>query len=100
MRMPRAEDKVVVFIAVDGVPLRAEGVLSRVTLEARTMLNRSTGWADNSVRGSLTIELSGMREVAEESDVERIQVHGSDGVIRVYEVPAPDPLAMDEDDLR
>lgn len=64
MRLPRAEDQVIVFISVDGVPLRAEGVISRVTLEARTHLIPGIyGTVDNSIRGAMTIELSQMRPV-------------------------------------
>lgn len=34
MRLPRAEDKVVIFIDVDGQSVRAEGRIQRVTLRS------------------------------------------------------------------
>lgn len=83
-RLPRAEDHVVLFIAVDGEPLRAEGRISRITLENTIRLDRGTGGSDRRVRGTVTIELESMREI--EPDTVEVR-DAANNVVIVHEIP-------------
>lgn len=69
-RLPRAEDEVVMFIAVDGQALRVEGVVQRVTLHTAAGIDMLTGqmFRDHvRTRGEITVTLRAMDAVEPEA---------------------------------
>lgn len=69
-RLPRAEDEVVMFIAVDGQALRVEGVVQRVTLRTAAGIDMLTGqmFRDHvRTRGEITVTLRAMDAVEPEA---------------------------------
>lgn len=89
-RLPRAEDPVILFIAVDGTPLRAEGVIQRVTLRAGVDLARGrlTPIGQRRVSGEITVTLHTLEEADGPEDVETIDIYAGGGErVRTIIVP-------------
>jgi hypothetical protein len=78
MRLPRAEDEVVIFIDVDGELVRAEGVIQRVTLrQGVDMLRGQFIPLNHRMSGEITVSLRVMapgHELADPSQPETIEV--------------------------
>lgn len=71
MRLPRAEDEVLLYINVDGELLEVEGTVKRVHLQAAGGINMLTGQMfKDHVRtgGEITITLGSMRRVPIDAD--------------------------------
>lgn len=85
MRLPRAEDKVVIFIDVDGDLVRAEGKIQRVTLrQSVDMLRGEFIPMRHDICGEITVALSVMapgHELPDPSTPETIDVVDASGDI-------------------
>ena len=100
-RLPRAEDPVILFIAVDGTPLRAEGVVQRVTLRAG--VDHPRGPHTPNGPGGVSGEVPVTRAVLEEADgpanVDVVEINDMGGtVVTTIIVPERGPAVTDGGD--
>lgn len=89
-RLPRAEDEVIMFIAVDGTPLRAEGTIQRVTLRAGVdmLRGRLTPIGQGRVSGEITVTLRVLEEADGPESIETVHVY--EGGERVQTIIVPE----------
>lgn len=99
-RLPRAEDPVILFIAVDGVPLRAEGVVQRVTLRAGVDLARGrlTPIGQGRVSGEVTVTLHVLEEADGPTGVDVVEINEFGGTVQTIIVPERGPAVTDGGD--
>lgn len=100
-RLPRAEDPVILFIAVDGTPLRAEGVVQRVTLRAGVDLARGrlTPIGQGRVSGEVTVTLHVLEEADGPANVDVVEINDMGGtVVTTIIVPERGPAVTDGGD--
>lgn len=88
-RLPRAEDEVIMFIAVNGVPVRAEGTIQRITLRSGVALLRPTmEMLPRTISGEITVTLRSMQEADGPEGVETIDIY--EGGERVDTIIVPE----------
>ena len=95
-RLPRAEDPVVLFIAVDGEPLRAEGVIQRVTLRAGVdMLHGTLAPVNGSgrVSGEISVQLYALEEASMPHEVDDFDLRQVGEVIVIREGGGDDAVS-------
>ena len=86
MRLPRAEDRVVMFIDVDGETIRAEGEIQRITLHASAGIDMLRGQIRPEALGAsgeINVQLNRMMPIVGEE----VEIHGNHGVIKTITLP-------------
>lgn len=99
-RLPRAEDEVIMFIAVDGTPLRAEGVIQRVTLRAGVDMLRGTltPIGQGRVSGEVTVTLRVLEEADGPEAIETVDIYEGGERVQTIIVPERRPAVTDGGD--
>jgi hypothetical protein len=99
-RLPRAEDEVILFIAVDGTPLRAEGVIQRVTLRAGVdfMRGRLTPIGQGRVSGEITVTLRTLEEADGPVGIETVDIYEGGERVQTIIVPERRPVVTEGGD--
>lgn len=99
-RLPRAEDEVIMFIAVDGTPLRAEGTIQRVTLRAGVdmLRGRLTPIGHGRVSGEITVTLRVLEEADGPTGVDVVEINEFGGTVQTIIVPERRPAVTDGGD--
>lgn len=90
-RLPRAEDRVIVYIDVDGEMVETEGVIQRITLHAGHGINMLTGQLVGTARanGQITITLNSGMQVVEPDAVDVLDGNGE--VVQTIVLPPEVP---------
>jgi hypothetical protein len=99
-RLPRAEDEVILFIAVDGTPLRAEGVIQRVTLRAGVDMLRGTltRIGEGRVSGEISVTLRVLEEADGPTGIDVVEINDFGGTVQTIIVPERGRVTTDGGD--